>query len=69
MKGYILDLIITGADEDIISECTVDDIFIPDHLATHSSLRLAKKLSLERKKISYRKIRAIDYDEFYDCLK
>ena len=44
MKGYILDLIITGADEDIISECTVDDICISDHLATHSSLRLAKKI-------------------------
>lgn len=46
MKGYILDLIITGADEDIISECTVDDIHvcISDHLATHSSLRLAKKI-------------------------
>ena len=62
-KGHILDLIITRADKDIIRECTVEDLFISNHLAVHSSLRLAK-LSLERKKILYRKIRAFDYDEF-----
>ena len=64
-KGHILDFIITWADEDIISECTVKDLFISDHLAVHSSLRLAK-LPLERKKVLYRKFRAIDYDEFCD---
>ena len=46
----------------------MEDLFISDHLAVHSSLRLAK-LPLERKKILYRKIRAIDYDEFCDHLK
>lgn len=54
-KGHIHDLMITRADDDIIRECTVEDLFISDHLAVHSSLRLAK-LPLERKKILYRKI-------------
>ena len=67
-KGHIFDLIISRADKDIIIECTVEDLFISDHLAVHSSLRLAK-LPLEKKKISYRKIRAIDYDEFCDHLQ
>ena len=62
-NGHILDLIITRAHEKLVSRCTVDNPFVSDHLAVHSLLDLAK-LPLERKRISYRKIRDIDFSEF-----
>ena len=62
-KGHTLDLIITRAHDDLVGECFVQDPFISDHLAVHSSLCLAK-LPPKRQKMSYRKIRAINYDEF-----
>ena len=62
-KGHILDLIITGAHEKLVGRCTVDNPFVSDHFAVHSLLDLAK-LPLERKRISYRKIRDIDFSEF-----
>ena len=41
----------------------MDNPFVSDHFAVHSLLDLAK-LPLERKRISYRKIRDIDFSEF-----
>ena len=62
-KGHILDLIITRTHERLVGRCTVDNPFVSDHLAVHSLLDLAK-IPLERKRISYRKIRDIDFSEF-----
>ncbi|XP_066016040.1 uncharacterized protein [Pocillopora verrucosa] len=62
-NGHVLDLIITRAHEKLVGRCTVDNPFVSDHLAVHSLLDLAK-LPLERKQISYRKIRDIDFSEF-----
>ena len=62
-NGHILDLIITRSHEKLVGRCTVDNPFVSDHLAVHSLLDLAK-IPLERKRISYRKIRDIDFSEF-----
>ena len=45
-----------------IGRCTVDNPFVSDHLAVHSLLDLAK-IPLKCKRISYRKIRDIDFSE------
>ena len=55
-KGHILDLIITRTHEKLVGHCTLDNPFVSDHLAVHSLLDLVK-IPLERKRISYRKIR------------
>ena len=62
-KGHILDLIIARTHEKLVGFCTVDNPFVLDHLAVHSLLDLAK-IPLERKRISYRKIRDIGFSEF-----
>ncbi|XP_068738966.1 uncharacterized protein [Montipora capricornis] len=62
-EGHILDLIITRSHEKLVGRCTVDNPFVSDHLVVHSLLDLAK-IPLERKRISYRKIRDIDFSEF-----
>ncbi|XP_068750956.1 uncharacterized protein [Montipora capricornis] len=62
-KGHILDLIITRSHEKLVGRCIVDNPFVSDHLVVHSLLDLAK-IPLERKLISYRKIRDIDFSEF-----
>ena len=62
-KGRILDLIITRTHKKLVGLCTVDNPFVSDHLAVHSLLDLAK-IPLECKRISYRKIRDIDFSEF-----
>ena len=61
-KGQILDLIITRTHERLVGRCTVDNPFVLDHLAVHSLLDLAK-IPLKCKRISYRKIRDIDFSE------
>ena len=61
-KGQILDLIITRTHEKLFGLCTVDNPFVSDHLAGNSLLDLAK-IPFERKRISYRKIRDIDFSE------
>ena len=62
-KGHILDLIITRSHEKLVGRCTVDNPFVSDHLVVHSLLDLAK-IPLERKRISSRKIRDIEFSEF-----
>ena len=61
--GNTLDLIITRANDDLVGQCFVHDPLISDHLAVHVSLHLAK-LPPERRSMSYRRIRAIDFHEF-----
>ncbi|XP_022806636.1 tyrosine-protein phosphatase Lar-like [Stylophora pistillata] len=61
--GHTLDLVITRASEkELVSNCCVGQK-ISDHFAVHCSLALVKP-SLERKVISYRKTRSIDFDKF-----
>ena len=67
-NGHILDLIITRSHEKLVGHCTMDNPFFSDHLAVHSLLDLAK-IPLERKRISYRKIRDIDISEFFGQLE
>ena len=61
--GNSLDLITRRANDDVVGKCFVHDPLISDHLAVHVSLRLAKLLP-ERRTMSYRRIRAIDFHEF-----
>ena len=49
--------------EKLVGHCTLDNPFVSDHLAVHSFLALVK-IAFERKRISYRKIRDIDFSEF-----
>ena len=61
--GHTLDLVITRASEkELVSNCCVGQR-ISDHFAVHCNLALVKP-SLERKVISYRKTRSIDFDKF-----
>ena len=61
--GHTLDLVITRASEkELVSNCCVGQK-ISDHFAVHCNLALVKP-SLERKVISYRKTRSIDFDKF-----
>ena len=61
--GHTLDLVITRASEkELVSNCCVGQR-VSDHFAVHCNLALVKP-SLERKVISYRKTRSIDFDKF-----
>ena len=62
-RGLILDLILMRTHEKLVGHCTLDNPFVSDHLAVHSFLALVK-IAFERKRISYRKIRDIDFSEF-----
>ena len=60
--GHTLDLVITRASENgIITNCCVQQR-ISDHFAVHCNLAFAKP-PLERKTISFRKTRSIDFDK------
>ena len=69
-KGHTLDLLITRADDDLVTSIEVRDPrpMLFDHLAVHCKLRLQKP-PLERASIQYRKIHSIDMDSFNDDLK
>ena len=61
--GHTLDLIITQVSDDgLVSNCRVGDC-ISDHFAVHCDLQF-KKPPLERKEITCRKIRSIDFTDF-----
>ena len=62
--GHTLDLVITRSDDDIVSNLSIDSPFvISDHAAVHFHLML-KKPVLEKKLITFRKLRSIDFDSF-----
>jgi len=58
-KEHTLDLLITRADDDLVTSIEVRDPMLSDYLAVHCKLRLQKP-PLERASIPYRKIRSID---------
>ena len=67
-KGHTLDLIITRAYDELVTSVEIRDPMLSDHSAVHCKLR-PKKPPLERKKISYRKLRSINMNSFNDDLK
>jgi hypothetical protein len=62
-KGHILDLIMTRADENFISETYARDMNISDHFWVHANL-LCDKVDTVEKVTKYRKIKHIDVDAF-----
>ena len=67
-KGHTLDLVITRAEDDLVTSIEVRDPVSSDHLAVHCK-RCLQKTPLERAFILYRKIRSIDMNSFNDDLK
>ena len=67
ISGYTLDLIVTRAMDDLIDECEVGD-FISDHNSIHTSVKSAKPHPI-KKKITYRKSKAIDKEKFIDDIQ
>lgn len=67
-KGHTLDLIITRAEDELVTCVKIRDPMLSDHSAVHCKLRL-KKPPLERMEISYRKLRSVNMDSFNDDLK
>ena len=63
-EGHTLDLVITRSDDDIVSNLSIDSPFvISDHAAVHFHLML-KKPVFDKKLITFRKLRSIDFDSF-----
>ena len=61
---HTLDLVITRSDDSIVSNLTIGSPFvISDHAAVHFQLSLNKP-PLDKKIISFRKLRSIDFDNF-----
>ncbi len=64
LKGHLLDLVISNSEnEDSITSLTVHDPGISDHYAIQFELSIEKP-PLPTQKIQYRKIKAIDLDNF-----
>jgi hypothetical protein len=61
-SGHTLDFVITREDDDLIHSVTAGDM-IADHSAIIALLHIQKP-SLVKKKVAYRKIKAIDMDNF-----
>jgi hypothetical protein len=57
-----LDLIITRADEEIVSNLSVNDAVISDHFVLHCNLNLAKPTKI-KKIVTCRKIRSINTEK------
>jgi hypothetical protein len=63
IHGHTLDLVITGATSNLVSDFHTTRPNISDHYPIHFKLR-CEKPKFERKEISYRKIKSIDIDTF-----
>ena len=64
-EGQTLDLVITRSDDNIVSKLTIGSPFvISDHATVHFQLSLNKAL-LDKKTITFRKLRSTDFDNFY----
>ena len=63
-KGHTLDLIITRAADELVTNIETRDPMLSDHSADR-----LKKPPLERKEISYRKLHSVNMDSFNDDLK
>jgi hypothetical protein len=62
-KGQILDLIISCISDQIVDSISVKDTQISDHFWVHGSL-LGPRPKTLKKSISYRKVKAIDTEQF-----
>ena len=67
ISGYTLDLIVARTIDDLIDECEVGD-FISDRNSIHTSLKSAKPYPI-KKKITYRKSKAIEQEKFIDDIQ
>ncbi len=67
-RGHILDLIITRAEDCLVSDIVVKDPVLSDHLAVHCKLKL-KKLPAERREVSFRKLKSININSMREDLK
>ena len=67
-RGQILDLIITRAEDCLVSDIVVKDPVLSDHLAVHCKLKL-KKLPAERREVSFRKLKSININSMREDLK
>jgi len=63
--GHILDLVITRGGENLIKDLTLSDPVISDHFAIHCLLSF-KKPPFERKETIYRKLKAINTENFIE---
>ena len=61
--GHILDLVLTRCGEHIIQSTVIHDSVISDHFTIRCDLDF-KKPRLERKRFTYRNVKAIDTDLF-----
>jgi len=66
-EGHTLDLVVTRVDDDLLQNCQTGS-FISDHNAVNFSLRSGKHHT-DQKKITYRKIKAIDIQKFSQDLQ
>ena len=66
-SGHILDLLITKAHEMPVSNITVEDPLLSDHHSICFNLDVSKP-KLPRKEITFRKIKAINSDQFKEDL-
>ena len=62
-SGHTLDLIITRKTDSIIANNPVPGYFISDHVTIQCGLKMCKP-NVVTKEISYRKVKAIDWDSF-----
>ena len=60
--GHTLDLVITRSDDDIVSDLSIDSPFVLS-AAIHFHLKL-KKPVFDKKLITFRKLRSIDFNKF-----
>jgi ribosome biogenesis protein Nip4 len=67
-RGHILDLIITRAEDCLVSDIVVKHPVLSDHLAVHCKLKL-KKLPAERREVSFRKLKSININSMREDLK
>ena len=63
IHGHTLDLVITGATSNLVSDIYTTRPNISDHYPVHFKL-MCEKPKFERKEISYRKFKSIDIDNF-----
>ena len=62
--GHTIDLVISGSDDDIVSNFSIDSPFvISDHGAIHFYLKL-KKPAFDKKLITFRKLCSVDFNNF-----
>ena len=66
-QGHTLDWLISRTENDIVSQCVIDE-FVSDHSAIKAYLNI-KKSKYSRKKVTFRKYKSINLDAFKQNLE